>query len=172
VEVGRTFDCERKVKARLGYSNCSPTSAHNGLGRQQRSRWSKIPSGMAYISQNYASNPKAPIDRNVWVGEAPYYGQCVSYVKFVTPGLPQTSMWRRGLPVKGNRNIVRGTVIATFNAHGQFSGHAAIYESRTPQGIKVVDQWITPPPQPIHRRLLMFGAHGNSNNGDNFYVVE
>jgi hypothetical protein len=127
---------------------------------------------MPYISQNYASNPKALIDKNVWVGEPPYYGECVSYVKFVTQGLPQTSMWRKGLPVKGNGNVLRGTVIATFNAQGQYSGHAAIFESQTGKGINVVDQWITPPARPIHRRLLRFGAPGNSNNGDNFFVVE
>ena len=118
---------------------------------------------MPYVSQNYVSNPNAPIDKNVWVAAAPYYGACVSYVKFVTPGLPQTPMWKKGLPVKGNRNILRGTVIATFNDHGKYFGQAAIYESQTAQGINVVDQWITPPPRPIHRRMLRFGAHGNAN---------
>jgi hypothetical protein len=127
---------------------------------------------MPYVSSNYASNPKAPIDQNMWVGEAPYYGQCVSYVKFVTPHLPQASMWSKGLPVKNNDNIHRGTVIATFDCHGRYSGHAAIYEGQTVAGINVVDQWITPPARPIHRRMLRFGASGNSNNGDNFFVVE
>ena len=127
---------------------------------------------MPYVSNNYASNTNAPIDANTWVGEAPYYGQCVSYVKFVTPELPQTPIWRKGSQVKGNFKILRGTVIATFDANNHYSGHAAIYEGQNAAGINVVDQWITPPAQPIHRRMLRFGAHGNSNNGDNFFVVE
>lgn len=124
---------------------------------------------MAYVSQNYDHNPAAPL--GTWVGSAPYYGQCVSYVKAVVPGLPQTKLWRKGQPVKGNAHILAGTVIATFGKDGLYQGHAAIYESQTKDGLSVIDQWITPPAQPIHRRLLRFGAHGNSNNGDNFYVV-
>ena len=130
---------------------------------------------MSYISQNYAFNPKAPIDKNTWVADAQgcQYGECVSYVKFVTPELPQTSLWRKGKPVKGSKDMMRGTVIATFNANGRYQGHAAIYESQTDRFINVVDQWITPPhPQPIRRRTLRFGAIGNSNNGENFFVVE
>ena len=127
---------------------------------------------MPNISTNYASNAKAPIDKNTWVGKVPYHGECVSYVKFVTPGLPQTSAWKKGMQVKGKLNILRGTVIATFDANGRYSGHAAIYESQTGAGVNVVDQWKIPPAQPIHRRMLRFGAHGNSNNGDKFFVVE
>ena len=127
---------------------------------------------MAYVSTNYENNPDAPIDKNTWVGTAPYYGECVSYVKFVTPGLPGTLMWKKGDPVKGNTKIVRGTVIATFNKEGHYHGHAAIYESQTEKGIHVVDQWIRPPAMPIHRRLLRFTGVGNVNDGDAFYVVE
>lgn len=128
---------------------------------------------MAFISVNYDHNPAAHFGQ--WVGTPPYYGECVSYVKSVVPSLPATSHWRKGPLVKGNLAILKGTVIATFNADGHYHGHAAIYESQELRGpvagINVVDQWITPPPKPIGRRMLRFGAHGNSNNGDNFYVV-
>lgn len=124
---------------------------------------------MAYVSSNYAHHPKAHL--GLWVGEAPYYGQCVSYVKAVIPGMPPTSAWKKGDLVRGNSSILPGTAIATFNDKGHYSGHAAIYEGQTKEGINVIDQWITPPPKPIHHRMLKFGAHGNSNNGDNFYVV-
>jgi hypothetical protein len=129
---------------------------------------------MPYVSQNYANNAAAPIDKGKWVSDpqGQEYGQCVSYVKFVTPGLPLTSAWKKGAAVKGNSGIKPGTVIATFDASGKYSGHAAVYESQTKDGINVVDQWITIPPKPIHRRMLRFGAAGNSNNGNNFYVVE
>ncbi len=125
---------------------------------------------MPYVSQNYDHNPDAPM--GTWVGAAPYYGECVSYVKAVTPGLPQTSLWKKGAAVKGNTTIVAGTVIATFNATGHYFGHAAIYESQTAAGVNVVDQWIVQPAQPIHRRTLRFGSAGYVNNGDNFFVVE
>jgi hypothetical protein len=125
---------------------------------------------MPYVSKNYDANPAAPLGQ--WVGADPYYGQCVSYVKAVTPGLPQTSLWNKGDLAKGNASLEAGTVIATFDADGRYFGHAAIYESQDADGINVIDQWITPPPEPIHRRMLRFGAQGHSNDGDNFFVVE
>lgn len=125
---------------------------------------------MPYVSKNYDHNPAAPL--GTYVGDQPYYGQCVSYVKAVVPSLPATSQWSKGALVKGNSNLAKGTVIATFNASGHYYGHAAIYEGQTPEGINVIDQWIVPPPSPIHRRLLRFGAHGIANDGNGFYVVE
>jgi len=47
------------------------------------------------------------------------------------------------------------------------------YVGQTPIGINVYDQYVTPPsPKAIGPRTLRWGAHGNSNNGDKFYVVE
>jgi hypothetical protein len=144
---------------------------------------------MAYVSTGYETNPDAPIalkDKNdewihpKWVsvpdpspGESSEYGQCVSYVRFVTKDLPKAKYWKQGKPVKGNKEIGKGTVIATFNKEKHYHGHAAIYESQSEKvGIAVVDQWITPPAKPISRRVLRWGALGNSNNGDHFYVVD
>jgi hypothetical protein len=146
---------------------------------------------MSYRSINYASNPKAPADQ--WVcapgstlgpfDEAPaggitkdpnYCGQCVSYVKQVVPGLPQTLLWSKGEQVKSAKSSISpGTVIATFNSGGKYFGHAAIYVSHDAAGISVYDQYMTPPsPKGIGPRLLRWGAGGLANNGDNFYVVE
>ena len=125
---------------------------------------------MPYRADNYLTNPKAVL--GTWVGADPYHGECVSYVKAVVPTLPVTGKWKKGALVKGNTTLPAGTVIATFDQYGKYFGHAAIYEGQTAKGIDVVDQWITPPPQPIHHRTLAFGAHGNSNNGNNFFVVE
>lgn len=129
---------------------------------------------MAYVSPNYQNNPSAPIDVGKWVSDpqGKEHGQCVSYVKLVTPNLPATPLWKRGAQVKGNVNIERGTVIATFNAAGKYQGHAAIYESQDKDGIHVVDQWIVAPPKPVHRRLIRFGGHGLANDGNMFYVVQ
>jgi hypothetical protein len=136
------------------------------------------------------NNPKAPV--NKWTcapgsGFEPsddvpsgakakgpgFCGQCVSYVKQVCPLLPETRLWKKGKGVKGNNEIAAGTVIATFNVAAHYEGHAAIYVSQNNGGISVYDQYVTPPtPKAIGPRLLRWGAHGNSNNGDNFYVVE
>ena len=145
---------------------------------------------MAYVALNYVSNPAAPVGK--WVcaptsslgpfKEVPegastdgvdLCGQCVSYVKKVCPTLPQTKYWKKGKPVKDNKSIVPGTVIATFNSAGKYYGHAAIYVSQDVVGIHVYDQYIAPPsPKPIGPRTLRWNAHGLANNGNNFSVVE
>ena len=145
---------------------------------------------MPYVSTNYANNADAPIGK--WVcapsssldpfAEAPsgtntkgtdLCGQCVSYAKRVCPTLPATSGWKKGAAVKNNTKISPGTVIATFNAASKYAGHAAIYVSQSPAGISVYDQYVTPPsPKAVGPRTLRWGAHGNSNSGDKFYVVD
>ncbi len=146
---------------------------------------------MPYVSANYANNALAPLGK--WTcaptsSLAPFddvppaaktkgvdlCGQCVSYVKKVCPSLPATTSWSKGLLVKNNTKILPGTVIATFNSAGKYEGHAAIYVSQSAGvGISVYDQYVTPPnPKAVGPRTLRWGAHGISNNGDNFYVVE
>jgi hypothetical protein len=145
---------------------------------------------MSYVATNYLVNPKAPMGK--WActrtsSIAPYdkeppvdkkhgpnfCGQCVSYVITVCSTIPvKTDIWKKGTQVKGDASILPGTAIATFDNNGKYSGHAAIYEGQTALGINVVDQWVTAPAKAIHKRLLRFGAHGNSNNGDNFFIVE
>jgi len=145
---------------------------------------------MTYIAANYANHPKAPVGQ--WTcaptsnlgpfSQAPagaetksdhYCGQCVSYVKTVCPALPSTTNWKKGAPVKDNKTISAGTIIATFNSAGRYEGHAAVYVNQSSAGITVYDQWVTrPTPKAIGPRLLRWGAHGTSNNGDNFHVVE
>ena len=145
---------------------------------------------MPYVSSNYLHNSYAPT--RSWtcapssslgpfdkppadsVTKSPdLCGQCVSYVKQVCPALPSTSVWTKGELVKDAKTLAPGTVIATFNDRGKYEGHAAIYVSQGPVGISVYDQYVTPPnPKPVGPRTLRWGAHGNSNNGDRFYVVE
>jgi hypothetical protein len=145
---------------------------------------------VAYVSSNYKTNPNAPMGN--WVctrtsSDGPYAteppsdktrgpnfcGQCVSFVTTVCPTIPvNTGLWKKGDLVKGDKAILAGTAIATFDKNDKYFGHAAIYESQTNVGINVVDQWVTSPASPIHQRMLRFGAHGLANNGDNFYVVE
>lgn len=57
---------------------------------------------------------------------------------------------------------------------GKYEGHAAIYVKQDPKaGITVYDQYISgKSPKTIGLRILRWGAHGKSNNGDLFYVVE
>jgi hypothetical protein len=149
---------------------------------------------MAYVSSNYRSYIKAGTsdDPGQWVctrtsSKGPFVteppdddtdgpdfcGQCVSFVTTVCPEIPvDTRRWKKGGPVKGDTKISAGTAIATFDKNGKYSGHAAIYERQSPGGIDVVDQWVTEPAKPIHRRTLRYTGHGISNNGNNFFVVE
>jgi hypothetical protein len=143
---------------------------------------------MAYLATNYATDPKAPA--NKWVcapgsklgpfdtaptkntGHPDYCGQCVSYVKVVCPVLPATAAWKKGEAAKGNKTILAGTVIATFNANDKYEGHAAIYVSQDENGLRVYDQYIYGVAKGIGPRVLRFGAHGDANNGDKFFIVE
>ncbi len=112
---------------------------------------------MAYVALRYANNERAPLERWVCaptsklgpyaanpigdVTKGPdFCGQCVSYVKQVCPELPATTSWRKGAPVKDNKGIKEGTVIATFSGVN-YEGHAAIYVSQDGAGITVYDQW-------------------------------
>ncbi|MCG7401700.1 MULTISPECIES: BPSL0067 family protein [Caballeronia] len=143
---------------------------------------------MSYISSNYKNSPSARL--NTWVcapgsahgpyddappdgrtGHPDYCGGCVSYVKQVCPSLPATIAWKKGAAVKNNPHIVEGTVIATFDNHRHFHGHAAIYVSQSPFGVTVYDQYAHPP-KPIGPRILRWGQGSDVNNGDKFYVVE
>ncbi len=145
---------------------------------------------MAYVSSNYATNTAAPVGQ--WActrtsnlgpynahpvestrGNPNYCGQCVSYVTTVCPTIPvNTGQWTKGVVVKGNKDILPGTAIATFNATGHYHGHAAIYVGQDEHGIQVYDQWITGTGKAVGQRTLKFGAVGVSNNGAGFYVVE
>jgi len=144
---------------------------------------------MAYLATNYTSSPNAPADK--WVcapgsrlgpfdtvpttntGHPDYCGQCVSYVKTVCPVLPATAAWKKGEAAKGNKNILAGTVIATLNANDQYEGHAAIYVSQDDLGLRVYEQYIYGRvPKAVGPRTLRFGAQGDANNGDKFFVVE
>jgi hypothetical protein len=101
---------------------------------------------------------------------------CVALVKHAA-GLGATPTWRRGERVRG-ADLPRGTAIATFNEAGRYpstmsgDSHAAIYLDQTPQGIRVIDQWLLHPAQ---ERILRFrdGAGDHPvNDGSAFYVVE
>lgn len=145
---------------------------------------------MAYVSINYTNHANAPVGKWTCAPTSSFQpfvkapsgadtkgsdlcGQCVSYVKQVCPTLPAARSWKKGVAVRNNIKISAGTVIATFNSAGAYEGHAAIYVSQSSTGINVYDQYVTPPsPKAVGPRTLRWGAHGNSNNGDNFHVVE
>jgi hypothetical protein len=102
-------------------------------------------------------------------------GHCVAYVREVC-GLPHTSLWRRGDPVRGS-GCAPGTAIATFDPNGLYGNHTdgrshtAVLLSENSDGLLVSDQWRG---QPVHQRVIRYrGGSGNAvNDGDMFYVVE
>jgi len=144
---------------------------------------------MPYVSPDFDRHPNAPekqwvctrISPNGPFSEPPskmagapgFCGQCVSYVTQVCPDLPvNTRKWVKGKPVEGNKDIERGTAIATFKADGQYEGHAAIFVKTLDKGFEVWDQWISDPnPKPIGPRTIRWDGVG-VNGGKNYYVVE
>lgn len=105
-------------------------------------------------------------------------GQCVRLLEAIITHMPTAAFWKEGARVKGNFNIPKGTAIATFmngiypnHHHGN---HAAIYIGQDAQGIWVIDQFVSTKPhyQKINKRLLHFGRHEISDNGDAFSVIE
>ncbi|MFO0849856.1 MAG: BPSL0067 family protein [Gemmataceae bacterium] len=105
-------------------------------------------------------------------------GQCVPFVQEAA-GAPHTSKWKQGVQVRGNKNLARGTAIASGWANGAYpnkatGNHAAIYDGQDDKGIWVYDQWAGKKPKPVSRRHIPFrGGKGSpSNDGDAFYVIE
>jgi hypothetical protein len=145
---------------------------------------------MPFVSTNYATNADAP--QGQWVctrtsslgpfsahppqeqrHNPDFCGQCVSYVTTVCPTIPvSTVQWKKGVPVKGNATIAEGTAIATFDAGGQYQGHAAIYVKQDDVGIHVYDQWITGAGKAVGPRIIKWDGTGISNCGKGFHVVE
>ena len=118
-----------------------------------------------------------------YLGTSVGSGQCVPLVEAAT-GAPRDNTWSRGELVKGATDIKPGTAIATFDDDGTYgnhsngTSHAAIYMSQTPNGLEVIDQWVSndhgkKKVQMAHRRLIRFkgGVARKSDDGDAFYVV-
>lgn len=106
-----------------------------------------------------------------WVGETQH---CVSLVRECS-GLPHTSRWRRGEPVRGG-NYAAGTVIATFDDDGRYGNHTdgrshcAILLAEHDNGLLVCDQWVG---QKCQQRILSWRGWGKSaNDGCAYYTVE
>lgn len=106
-----------------------------------------------------------------------YFGQCVSYVRTVCPGLSEACYWVQGVQVKDCKDKIQpGTAIATFPS-GSYCGHAAIFHAKNgDNGIDVYDQWIYGwdigyEVEPIHKRTL-WNCGDLVNNLNNFYIVE
>lgn len=110
-------------------------------------------------------------------------GQCVALVHAVAV-TPPTSLWSQGDSVINNKDIVPGTVIATFDANGRYgnhtdgTSHAAIYLGQTKDGILVLDQWkgsthkLDHAPQPRLIRFVHSRPAQKVDQGDQYYVVK
>lgn len=111
----------------------------------------------------------------VHAGRSVANGQCVRYVQ-VCAGLPHTSNWRQGDPVRDS-DIEPGTAIATFDEDGCYGNHtdgrshAAIFIEQVDDGLRVWDQWVG---HPVAERVIHFrgGVGRPVNDGDAFCVIE
>ncbi len=107
-------------------------------------------------------------------------GECVALVRTAS-GAPLSSTWRPGAQVQGNTSLRPGTIIATFDKDGHYTGHTAIYLGQDEHGIRVIDQWnirdqhgrITGHKLP-GERILPLGdpRHAPIDRGEFYYVVQ
>ncbi|HWE01868.1 MAG TPA: BPSL0067 family protein [Tepidisphaeraceae bacterium] len=105
--------------------------------------------------------------------------ECVVFVQKAA-GAPVTSAWRPGIKVHDAQpgDIAPNTAIATFDQNGLYptdakGRHAAIFLSKSPAGIRVLDQWNKQ--GQVKPRTIPFNvAKGTtrSNDGDSFYVIK
>lgn len=104
---------------------------------------------------------------------------CVALVQHYAK-LPHTSMWKEGEKVVGNKNLKKGTAIATFVDGlypNQSSGnHAGLFISHTPEGFLIMDQWkgkvaVKSRPLRAKGKLQTGGYIDPSNNSEAFSVI-
>lgn len=96
---------------------------------------------MAYL----ITSDFAKLENNDGYKNAKGNSECVIFVQKAA-NMPHTSTWKRGIKVMEARRgqIAQGTVIATFDDHGNFpdsARHAAMYISHDENAISVFDQW-------------------------------
>jgi hypothetical protein len=148
----------------------------------------KYPPGTPFVLTDYAN----------YVGTEPKgSGSCVALPQTLVPAVGNTSLWRRGDAVVGNKTILPGTLVATFETDGKYhsnahDNHAAIYigevkegvNGETQTGIRVLDQWTGKKPNTRIMRFL--GTHEKevklksgvktmyvnpSDNGSALYII-
>ena len=124
------------------------------------------------MSYSYTKAESLEGNRLVDDGKGNYPGECVSLVKKYS-GAPQTSKWKMGKTVRGNK-IPKGTAIATFFDGKHYNGHAAFYLQQDNDGITVIEQYVGL--KKIQKRKIRFKGKSNEkegvNDGDSYSVIE
>ncbi len=124
---------------------------------------------MSYI---YSNAESLEGKRTVDDGKGNHLGECVSLVKKFS-GAPQTSKWKMGKTVRGNK-IPKGTAIATFFNGQSYNGHAAFYLQQDNDGITVIEQYVGL--RKVQKRKIRFRGKINEkegvNDGDSYSVIE
>jgi hypothetical protein len=126
----------------------------------------------------FSINPQI-CDQNVGkvLGSGENVGQCAAGVQELfekaNNPLKKTNTWKKGELVRGNKNIPKGTAIATFDNNGKYWTHAAVYEGQNQKGIQVWDQWVG---HAWSKRTINFNDDPNnyvdpSNDGNCFYTI-
>ena len=105
--------------------------------------------------------------------------ECVEFVHQATD-VPQMRPWERGVNVGVSQpgDILRGTVIATFDETGRYpidrlGTHVAVYLGHDALHIRVLDQW--PAQGEVRERPIYFKRPADtyrSNDAHTYYVVE
>lgn len=149
------------------------------------------PYGSSYLlGWNRGQYLDATYKTSIWIGSIQgttvadnyggYWGECVSLVKALSKNNLATSNWIKGRRVMTG-NVAQGTAIATFNSNGQYSGHAAIFNSYLagpyppggePPGMVVWDQNYVATHAVGKHTLYPAGGSGGVSDADSYYVVQ
>ena len=100
-------------------------------------------------------------------------GQCAITAQGLASKTVTTSYWRKGTRVTSVSTVPVGTIIATFNSSGRYSGHSAIFAGYVSGGFMVWDSNFDTNisvGDPIRKHKFLKTGSGLSD-ADNYYVV-
>jgi len=178
-----TFDLgSSKVQAQQRY--LAPRAVINVLansanyvtfGGQQCLKWetggvalAKVEQGSGYPAK-YALSPSV----NGVIAMDGALNECVAFVRMATAA-PGSTSWKKGTPAifsSGIKNsITQGTLLATFDSAGKYSGHCVVFAGfRSDGGVAVWDQNVAG--RTIKWRAIPSTGTGGYNDARAYYIV-
>ncbi len=100
--------------------------------------------------------------------------ECVAMVRMTTSGAPGSAYWKKGppaiFPSAVKSSLTQGTLLATFDSSGRYSGHCVIFAGwRSDGGMSVWHQNF--PLRPITWGSIPCTGKGGVNDAKSYYVV-
>jgi hypothetical protein len=142
---------------------------------QQCLRWetggvalSRVEPGLGYAAKYYLSSTT-----NGTIARDGVYDECVAFVRMAT-GAPGSAYWKKGppgiFPNGLKNNLTVGTLLATFDSSGRYSGHCVVFAGwRSDGGLSVWDQNVAG--RTIKWRAIPSTGRGGVLDAKSYFVV-